>query len=261
VDSRPGIQLDPRKHRNVRNHISRVPLASGALCALLVMPGCMIDRVYKMRTQMCDTEDSVQIAEGDGVHVSFLSPVIHAEDVKWLSGVQPHSEAYAQDQLTMRYIVSKTGISDAEGFAVPIDLGFRKIDGDYKLAQVDVTTELPFDFGPERIDRITASACENDLNPFTRQVALTLAPEDLEELPERDEVISLVGTPVWASDDESKLRYEFSIAGTAEDTGLFAVNLEYDQSGTRLLSMTSSYSYFRFSADFQSGVVSTAFLD
>ena len=90
---------------------------------------------------------------------------------------------------------------------------------------------------------------------------MTLAPEDLEELPERDEVISLVGTPVWASDDESKLRYEFSIAGTAEDTGLFAVNLEYDQSGTRLLSMTSSYSYFRFSADFQSGVVSTAFLD
>jgi len=260
MDSATSGQLDLRRHRKVRNYFSRVPLASGALCALLVLPGCMIDRVYKMRTQMCDTEDSIQIAEGDGVHVSFLSPVIHTKDVKWLSGVQPHSEAYAQDQLTMRYIVSKTGTPDAEDFAVPIDLGFRKIDGDFKLAQVDVTTELPFDFGPERIDRMTASACENDLNPFTRQVALTLAPEDLEELPGRDEVISLVGTPVWASDDETKLRYEFSVAGTAEDTGLFVVNLEYDESGARLLGMTSSYSYFKFSADFQSGEVSTAFL-
>ena len=234
-------------------------LASSALSALLVLPGCMIDRVYTMRAQMCGTEDSIRISDADGVRVSFLKPVIHAGDVKWLSGVQPHSETYTPDELTMRYIVTKTGAPEAENFAVPVELAFRKIDGEYKLAQMDVTTDLPFDLSPERMDRMTASACENDLNPFTRKVAMTLAPEDLEELPKRDELFSLVGTPNWANDDATKLRYEFSIAGTAEDTGLVVVNLEYDASGTRLLSMTSSYSHFTFNADFQSGEVSTSF--
>jgi hypothetical protein len=68
----------------------------------------------------------------------------------------------------MRYIVTKTGAPEAENFAVPVELAFRKIDGEYKLAQMDVTTDLPFDLSPERMDRMTASACENDLNPFTR---------------------------------------------------------------------------------------------
>lgn len=237
----------------------RTVLVSSALGALLVLPGCMIDRVYTMRAQMCGTEDSIHISEADGLHVSFLNPVIHASDVKWLSGVQPHSETYSQGQLAMQYLVSKTGAPESDNFAVPIELGFREIDGKYKLAQMDVTTDLPFDLGPERIDRMTQSACKNDLNPFARTIAITLAPEDLEELPGRDEVFSLVGAPNWANDDATRLRYEFSIAGTTEDTGLIIVNLEYDASGNRLLSMTSSYSHFTINADFQSGEVSTSF--
>ena len=81
----------------------------------------------------------------------------------------------------------------------------------------------------------------------------------LQTLPKRDEVFSLVGTPNWANDDDTKLRYEFSIAGTVDDTGVIVVDLEYDASGTQLLSMTSSYSHFTFNADFQSGEVSTSF--
>ena len=274
MDSATGVRLDPRRHRKVRNYFLRVflhvlwwdvilnrraVLAGGELSALLVLQGCMIDRVYTMRAQMCGTEDSIRISEADGMHVSFLKPVIHAGDVKWLSGVQPHSETYTPDELTMRYIVTKTGAPEAENFAVPVELAFRKIDGEYKLAQMDVTTDLPFDLSPERMNRMTASACENDLNPFTRKVAMTLAREDLEELPKRDEVFSLVGTPNWANDDDTKLRYEFSIAGTVDDTGVIVVDLEYDASGTQLLSMTSSYSHFTFNADFQSGEVSTSF--
>ncbi len=241
------------------NVARRAILASSALSALLVLPGCMIDRVYTMRAQMCGPEDSIRISEGDGIHVSFLKPVIRAGDVKWLAGVQPQSETYTPDALSMRYIVSKTGASEGEDFAVPIELEFRKNDDEYQLAQMDVTTNMPFDLNPERIERMTASACENNLNPFTRSAGITLSAEDMQELPGRDEVFSLIGPPKWANDDATKLRYEFAIAGTAEDTGLVVVNLQYDELGARLLSMTGSYSHFRFSADFQSGEVSTSF--
>jgi hypothetical protein len=206
----------------------RALLAGSALSALFVLPGCMIDRVYTMRAQMCGPEDSIRISEGDGIQVSFLKPVIRAGDVKWLAGVQPQSETYTPEALSMRYIVSKTGASEVEDFAVPIELEFRKIDDQYQLAQMDVTTDMPFDFDPERIERMTASACENNLNPFTRSAGITLTAQDMEDLPARDEVFSMIGPPNWANDDATKLLYEFAIAGTVEDTGLVVVNLQYD---------------------------------
>ena len=237
---------------------SRALLVSGALSVSLLLPGCMIDRVFKMRAEMCVPEESFRITEADGVQVSFLNPVMHAGDVKWLTGVPPHEETYANDELTMRYIVTKADAADSTDFEVPIDMGFRKIDGNYKLAQLNVITQLTFDLSPEQINRMMVSACEHELSLFTRQVTTNLAPEDIQDLPERDEVFDRVGEPSWSNENDTELRYEFSIAGTTEDKGTIEINIEYDASGTRLLSMTTSYSRFRVSADFESGQVTSS---
>lgn len=237
----------------------RVGVASCALGALLVLPGCMIDRVQTMRAQICEFEESVTFSDANGLHMTFVDPVIYAEDVRWLSRIDPFRETYEQDSLILHYVVRKTLETDTDALEIPVDLVFRKIDDRYKLAEVDVAADIPFELTPERIARMRASACENEPDLFRRQMTIPLAAEDIEELPKRHEILELAGAPSWTNGERTRMRYEFSISGTEKNSGAMTVELEYDEPGSRLLKMSSSFSRFVFSADFERGQATTTF--
>lgn len=237
----------------------RVAMTSCALGALLVLPGCIIDRVQTMRTQVCESEDSVTFSDADGLHLTFVEPVIYVEDVRWLSRIEPFRETYEQDSLTLHYVVRKNLETAADALEVPIDLVFRNIDDHYKLAEVAVTADIPMDLTPDRIARMRASACENEPNLFKRQMTVPLAAEDIEDLPKRDDILELAGEPNWANSERTMMRYEFLISGTEENGGTMTLELEYDRAGSRLLKISSSFSRFVFSADFERGEATTSF--
>ena len=60
-----------------------------ALFLVFSLSGCLLQRLYSIREQLCDFEDNFQIVANEGVRLSILRPILLDKDVIWLAGAKP----------------------------------------------------------------------------------------------------------------------------------------------------------------------------
>ncbi len=83
------------------------------LSAALLINGCILERIFRVKRQLCDFEKNFQIEISQGFRVVLREPVMLDEDITWLTGAEPSERMYAGNELVMTYIAARSGATAA----------------------------------------------------------------------------------------------------------------------------------------------------
>ena len=72
------------------------------LTAALIMNGCILERIFRVKNQLCDFEKNFQIEISDGFRVLLRDPVMLDDDVTWLTGAEPSERQYVGNKVQRR---------------------------------------------------------------------------------------------------------------------------------------------------------------
>ena len=98
------------------------------LAAALIFNGCILERIFRVKNQLCDFDKYFQIEISEGFRVILLEPVMLDEDVTRLAGAQPSEKKFIRDELVMTYIAERKGKPTHGQYDLPIKLHFLFID-------------------------------------------------------------------------------------------------------------------------------------
>ena len=59
------------------------------LFAILILNGCILERIFRVQKQFCDFEKYFKIEVSEGFRVILLEPVLLDKDITKLAGAQP----------------------------------------------------------------------------------------------------------------------------------------------------------------------------
>ena len=80
------------------------------LTATLILNGCILERIFRVKNQLCDFDKNFQIEISQGFRVLLREPVMLDEDITWLAGAVPSEKKIIGDELVMTYIAERKGI-------------------------------------------------------------------------------------------------------------------------------------------------------
>ena len=79
------------------------------LTATLIFNGCILERIFRVKNQLCDFEKNFQIEISEGFHIILREPVMLDDDITWLAGAEPSEHMVIGNQLIMVYIAERKG--------------------------------------------------------------------------------------------------------------------------------------------------------
>ena len=98
-------------------------------------------------------------------------------------------------------------------------------------------------------------ACHFSINPFSTSVMLKIDHDMLGLLPERQALISWLGSPIESGDSVGDLSYEFQLQGEQAGSGIARVDMDYALAGDRPLTIEASFSRYSASIDVPEGTL------
>jgi hypothetical protein len=185
-------------------------IRGGLLLVLLtfsvLLQGCFLDRLITLRSQTCSFDEHFTIAIGRNVELDFHDPVLLEKDMDLIWDAPPTAISRSETGSTMRYLFQRVTDDPAIGTSslleeFSLEFNFIPVDGQLRLSKVS-SSDLPAELliaantiSLSGLDEITDFACQAELNPFTRSMILPLDMNWFNDIPARDELIALVGTP------------------------------------------------------------------
>ena len=130
------------------------------LSAALILNGCILERVFRFKDQLCDFEQNFQIDASQGFRVILREPVMLDKDITWLAGAEPTEKELAGDELVMTYIAERNGMPSNRQYDLPIELRFVRLDGKYRLKEGYLSKNLADILTDELLSRIMQSVCQ-----------------------------------------------------------------------------------------------------
>ena len=91
--------------------------------SVLILNGCILERIFRVKNQLCDFENNFQIEIAEGFRVLLKEPVMLDEDITWLAGAEPSRQISIGDELVMTYIAERKGFQSQRQFDLPIGCG------------------------------------------------------------------------------------------------------------------------------------------
>ena len=241
---------------NNKNQTGRRLLLGSAVCCMsLGLSGCFINRVVEVRDQMCDFDSNFSLQFADSANLNFHSPVLLDRDILWIVGASPTMMTNTQDDLSMVFVLEKSGPNPRPEDEIRVDLKFDRIDDQYKLMNVRFDPKFNAMINPDFLDKAaldsaTQTLCETGLSFASTRMEIDISDQDLDELPNRAEILDSLGPPLKADEGNRSFTYEYRLKGDNSSPMKARFTVWFDETGEKLARMDSEYSHFRTSADF-----------
>jgi len=221
----------------------RVAQTLSLACGLLLSAGCLLDRLYETRHQLCSGEFQTQIM--DGVRITLRHPTLSDRDVICIVGVAPQ-ETVSPDIKIITYVAKRRSDMASSVDQIPITLKFVMLDGVYKLQEGHIDKNLAAIVSAPLIVQGIKSACTAKLSLVRRSIEVPLE-IDRELLPSRTAVIEALGTPDSEDAATRSLIYEYAVASDMRHIARIAAY--FDPSWSEIQRVDVSYLGHRFNAD------------
>jgi len=233
----------------------RLLLGAAAGCMALGLSGCFINRVVEVRDQMCDFDTHFSIQFADSASFNFHSPVLLDSDILWIAGASPTMMTRTEDELSMVFVLEKSGPDAPPEDELRVDLKFDRIDDQYKLMNIRFDPKFNTMINAKLLDKATIDAatqnlCETGLSFASTHMKIDLSDQDLDELPNRTEILDWLGPPLEADEGNDSITYEYRLKGDKPGSIKARFTVWFDETGQKPARTESEYSHFRTSADF-----------
>ena len=224
-----------------------------ALLLVSSLSGCLLQRLYSIREQLCHFEDNFQIVANEGVRILFMRPILLDKDVIWLAGAKPSQAKVTGNELFMRYIVVKEDVPHRAEYDIPIQLRFLQLNGAYTLKEIYINKSLTRVVTSELITQCLRSVCNAEKSIVGRSVTFDLKDFDRALLLTRSEIIGILGEPNRVNDDEHKISYNYKLKSNDEIKKRSQIDAYFNASGSEILRVSVSSLRYHLEADFVTG--------
>jgi len=263
-------------HRNavIYRKPSKAGIRRGFLLVLLflsvLLQGCFLDRLLSLKSQACAFDENFGISIDRDAVIEFHDPVLLEKDMRLLLGASPTEILSSDTSSTMRYLFQRVPDETDNGKAsildeFNLDFDFIPVDGQLRLSKIS-SNDLPAELlsaapamSLSSLVEIGDSACQFEVNPFTRSVQLPLDRMWFDELPTRDELTRLVGTPNSTVDEGNGLVYLYSLKGSDLESHTARLVIWYDEEGEKPLVVEADFSRYRMHTDLLTALMMVQF--
>ncbi len=236
----------------------RLPLV--LLTLALVLQGCFLDRLITLRGQTCTFDKHFGIDLDSNIEINFHEPVLIESDMNLIWGFSPTTVESSRTGKTLTYTFERVPSSSNRSGSflmeeIHLAFDFIPLDGQLRLSKIR-SNDLPSELLPalsavdlSTMDAVADSACQVELNPFTRSVLLPLDPGWFAELPARDEFVELFGAPNSTLDGRQGLVYEYRLNGSGKKSPTARLTIWYDPTGQQALIVEADFSRYQMQTD------------
>jgi hypothetical protein len=223
------------------------------LSVALFLNGCILERILRVKNQLCDFEENFQIEISEGFHVFLREPVMLDEDITWLAGASPSEQQTIGEQLVMAYIAVRNGVHADDQYDLPIKLRFIRLDGEYRLKEGYLSKNLTAMLTDELLTQIMQSVCKSEKSLIKQQIVIDISTLDRTLLPVRSEITGILGPPNPNKGIEHTLRYDYQLKNNDDADKETTIEIEFDESNQRILRIRVKYLRYNLDADFDRG--------
>jgi len=239
----------------------KVLLGATATCLVLGLNGCLINRVVEVQDQFCDFDSNFSLQFADSANFNFHSPVLLDQDILWIADASPTRMTRTADDLSMVFVLEKTGSDNGPEDQIRVELSFLKIDDQFKLANIMFDPKLNAVINPQMLDKAsidtaTQTLCETGWSFGSTAVELDLSGQYLDDMPNRAEILEWLGPPVEEDKESNSFTYEYRLKGDMPEPMKTRLTVWFDNTGENPVRIDSEYSRFRTSTDLVSKTMS-----
>jgi len=223
------------------------------LSAALILHGCILERIFRVKNQLCDFEENFQIEVRPGFRVVLREPVMLDEDISWLAGAEPSEKQFVGSELVMTYIAERNRTLSLGQFDLPIELRFVLIEDEYRLKEGYLDENLADLLTVELLTQLMQSVCESEKSLVKQQITIDIKALDRTLLPARSEIIRILGPPNRNSGDTYRLAYDYRLKNNEAVDQVAAIDIRFDAIGESILRIKLKYLRYNLDADFEKG--------
>lgn len=223
------------------------------LTAALIINGCILERIFRVKNQLCDFEKNFQIENSEGFRVLLRDPVMLDDDVTWLTGAEPSERKYVGDELIMTYVAEKRGAFLDGQYNLPVDLHFIRIDEKYRLREAYLSRNLSAVLTDELLTQIMQSVCRSEKSLVKQQIIVDISALNKASLPAKAKIIQILGPPNRNSGHDDLLVYEYRLISNQVMDDVAFIEIQFDRSGEKILRIKLKYLRYHLDADFEKG--------
>jgi hypothetical protein len=223
------------------------------LSAALILNGCILERIFRVKNQLCDFEKNFQIEITQGFRVVLRDPVMLDEDITWLAGAQPSEQKFVSDELVMTYIAERKGIHSIGQYDLPIELRFVRLDGEYRLKEGSLGKNLADILTDELLSQIMQTICKSEKSLVKQQIIIDIKELDQSLLPAGSEITAILGPPNPNSGIEHRQIYDYQLKNHDEIEKETTIEIYYDNADERVIRIKVKYLRYNLDADFEKG--------
>jgi hypothetical protein len=249
-------------------------IRSGLLLVLLtfsvLLQGCFLDRLITLRSQTCSFDEHFTITLGRNIELDFHDPVLLEKDMDLIWDAPPTAISRSETGSTMRYLFQR--VADEPGIGTSslleefsLEFNFIPVDGQLRLSKIS-SSNLPAELliaantiSSPGLDEITDFACQAELNPFTRSMMLPLDRNWFKDIPARDELIALVGTPNLTLDEGNGIVYQYRLKSNDAKTHTARFVIWYGETGEKPLSVEAGFNRYLMYTDLLTAMMKVQF--
>lgn len=223
------------------------------LTTAFVINGCLLERIFRVKDQLCDFENNFHIDISEGFRVLLREPVMLDKDITWLTGAEPSTRALIGNELVMTYIAAKRRSQSYGQYDIPLELRFVRIDNDYRLIEGYLSKNLTDVLTDELLTQIIQSVCRSKKSLADQSVTIDIGSINRSLLPSKSELIEILGPPNRDPGDGFKLSYEYQLKNDIPIDKITTIDILFDRDGEKILKIRVKYLRYHLDADFEAG--------
>ena len=215
--------------------------------------GCILERIFSVKNQLCDFENNFQINISEGFRVLLHEPVLLDKDITWLTGAEPSSRELIGDELIMTYIAEKRGNRSYGQYDIPLELRFVRMDDEFRLLEGYLSKNLTDVLTGELLTQIMQSVCRSKKSLADQSITIDIGSINRSLLPLKSELIEILGPPNRSRGDEFKLSYEYQLDNDVSIDKVASIDISFDKDGKTIQRIRVKYLRYLLDADFEAG--------
>ncbi len=223
------------------------------LATALILHGCILERIFRVKNQLCEFKKNFQIDTSQGFRVILQEPVMLDEDITWLAGAEPSEQELVGDQLVMTYIAERNGMPSNRQYDLPIELSFVRLAGKYRLKEGFLSKNLADVLTDELLTQIMRSVCKSEKSLVKQQITIDIRTLDRTLLPDRSEISASLGPSNPDSSNDHRQIYDYQLRNHDAADKETTIEIDFGDSDDKILKIKVKYLRYNLAADFEKG--------
>lgn len=223
------------------------------LITTLIINGCILERIFRVKDQLCDFDNNFTIEISQGFRVLLKEPVMLDDDITWLTGAEPSIQEFDGDELTMTYIAEKRGGPVDPQYDIPIKLRFIRIDQDYRLKEGYLSKNLTDILSNQLLTQIMQSVCKSKKSLVQQKIIIDISTINQSLLPNKFEIVRILGPPTRDDHNELSQVYEYQLKNHNTMNSEITIELLFDQPADQIRRIKLKFLRYNLNADFDKG--------